>query len=375
MPPKPVKKIELLFKQILRFPFLVLLSKGKPSKIPADPEKVNSILILRPDKLGDMVVTIPVIHALKEKYPHIRIEVMASPHNVSIIKNDPNIDQIHLYVKNIFKDWPMMSGLKKKNFDIVYDPICHDSITGLLMTKIIGHNAIHAASRKLEFKKYYDYCRPYQPEGNDHNIDNGLLLFDLLGMDASKINPYRSIFIPDSSNQIAEKFWAGRKNNNCFWTGLNISAGSDSRMLPNEKYQQTMDKIKSKYADVRFVIFSTMADREKALAIQAGSKAESVLIPENLSLLDVSALMRKLNMLISPDTSMIHIARLMQIPVVGLYSGHIRNLQFWRPYRQEFGIIVADNINNLFDIEPDQIVEQFGLLLKNINRPETNKII
>ena len=145
----------------------------------------------------------------------------------------------------------------KKNFDIVYDPICHDSITGLLMTKIIGRHAIHAASRKLEFQKYYDYCLPYQPEGNDHNIDNGLLLFDLLGLDAAKINPYRSIFIPDSSNQIAEKFWADKYEDNRFWTGLNISAGSDSRMLPNEKYQQTMDKIKSKYADVRFVIFST----------------------------------------------------------------------------------------------------------------------
>lgn len=374
MPPKAVKKIEHLFKKILHFPFLVSLSKGKLSKIPVEPDNVKSILILRPDKLGDMVVTIPIIHALKEKFPHIRIEVMASPQNYSVIENDPNIDEIHLYLKNILKDWPMMLGLKQKKFDIVYDPICHDSITGLLMTKIIGRNSIHAASRKLEFQKYYDYCRPYRPEGNDHNIDNGLLLFNVLGLDPNTINPYHSIFLPDSSRQKAERFWATHTENNSFWTGLNISAGSDSRILSVEKYQRTMELIQNKHTEVRFIIFSTMADRDKAQDIIAGTKTKTVLIPENLSLLDVSALMSKLNMLISPDTSMIHIARLMQIPVVGLYSGHIRNFQSWRPYKQKFGIIVGQNIDNLFDIKPEQVFEQFSLLIENINSSDSNKV-
>ncbi len=365
MPPKSVKKIEYLFKKILRFPFLVLLSKGNVSKIPVEPAKVASILILRPDKLGDMVVTIPIIHALKDNFPHIRIEVIASPQNYSVIENDPNIDEIHLYVKNILKDWPMMIGLKQKKFDIVYDPICHDSITSLLMTKIIGRNSIHSASRKFEFQKYYDYCQPHQPEGDDHNIDNGLLLLNVLGLDPTTIKPFHSIFLPDSSRQKAEKFWLPHIDSKSFWTGLNISAGSDSRILSVEKYQRTMALIQNKHTKVKFIIFSTMADRDKALSIQAGTKAETVLIPENLSILDVSALMSKLDMLISPDTSMIHIARLMQIPVIGLYSGHIRNVQSWRPYRQELGIIVSQNVDNLFDIEPEQIFEQFNKMKQN----------
>ena len=60
--------------------------------LPLNHNKINSILILRPDKLGDMIATIPAIHELKSKLPHVRIEVVASPRNNIIVANDENWD-------------------------------------------------------------------------------------------------------------------------------------------------------------------------------------------------------------------------------------------------------------------------------------------
>jgi ADP-heptose:LPS heptosyltransferase len=374
MPPRTVKKIEHLFKKILNLPFILFLKKGNPARIPVNPDKVRSILILRPDKLGDMIATIPVIHALKEKFPYLQVDVLASPRNVSIIENDPLVDQIHLYSKNIFSDWPVMMQLRKKGFDVVYDPICHDSITGLLLTKIIGRHSVRAAARKLKLRDYYDYCEPYLTDGDDHNIDNGLLIFNALGISPESVDPFHSVHLPDDSKTVAERFYQSLPTGGRFRVGLNISAGSATRTLPVDKYISIANAINAGHPEFEFAVICVMEQRKEAERLVSGIKAKGHLVPENLSLLDVSAIVSRLDMLISPDTSLVHIARLMKIPVVGLYSGHERNFRFWRPYRQKHGAVVAKSIYDIHDIEPSQVVSEFELLLAGLT-PKDSSVV
>ncbi len=366
MPPETVKHVEHSFKKALHLPFSLLLKNGDPSKWPLNPDNIKSILILRPDKMGDMISTIPVIHALKKKFAHVRLEVIASPSNKELVVNDPLIDEIHIYSKNIFYDWPMIRRLKQKKFDVIFDPLTHDSVTGLLLTKLIENNSIIAASRKIRFMKYYDYCLPYQTDGRDHNIDNGFLIFNLFGISPDTIDPFQPPFIPENSARIADDFFRKLPGGEKASIGLNISAGSPTRTLSLKKYISIVNSLSDKYRSYRFIILCTMDHRVMAEKLISSSDARWYLIPKNLSFLDVCAIMSRLDFLISPDTSMVHIARLMKIPVVGLYSGHRRNFNFWRPYRQEYGAVVAESVDNLYDIEPHQVVEEFERLYDSI---------
>ncbi|PKK84917.1 MAG: hypothetical protein CVT49_01820 [candidate division Zixibacteria bacterium HGW-Zixibacteria-1] len=366
MPPRIIKHIEHLFKRILNLPFYILIGKGDVARIPVNAENIKSVLFLRPDKLGDMIATIPAMHAVKEHFPHIRVEVLASPKNYSMIAGDPGIDQVHLYTKNVLKDLLTIRRLRKKRFDLVYDPICHDSTTGLLLTKLIGKKAVHAAARKLSLRRYYDFCRPYEPDGDDHNIDNGLLIFEAFGIDPQTVNPFLPVFISEKSRSKADRFYSGLPDDNHYLVGVNISAGSPTRTLSMDKYARIINEINRRHKDFRFIIFCVMEQRGEAGELIKKCGADARLIPENLSLLDIGAIMNRLDILISPDTSMVHIAGTMQIPVVGLYSGHLRNFRFWRPYRQEFGAVVAKNIQNLFDIEPENVVDEFERLYESL---------
>jgi ADP-heptose:LPS heptosyltransferase len=366
MPPEIVKALERQFKRILQAPLALVMSKGDDSGIPLAPLEIRSILILRPDKLGDMVVTVPVIHALKDRFPHLRIEVVASPKNLAAIEGDPCIDAIHLYKKNVFHDLPLIRRLRRRKFDIVYDTICLDSITGLFLTKLIGYRAIKVAARKSGLRRYYDYCRPYSAAGHDHNIDNAFLIFNVLGIKPETISPFYSIYIPPESLVKADRFFGAFPHNNRFQAAVNISAGSRSRTLTPEKYVSIINSIDERRPGIRFILFSVMDDRREAEKIVSMSKAEVYQIPERLSLQDVAAMIRKVDILITPDTSLVHIARLMKMPVVGLYSGHTRNFRSWRPYRQEGGAVVARHISDLHDISPGQVVEEFFRVLGKI---------
>ena len=52
------------------------------------------ICIERSDRMGDMILTLPVIQAIKEKNPHAIIHVIASQTNIKICKQYSLIDKI-----------------------------------------------------------------------------------------------------------------------------------------------------------------------------------------------------------------------------------------------------------------------------------------
>jgi ADP-heptose:LPS heptosyltransferase len=86
-------------------------------------------------------------------------------------------------------------------------------------------------------------------------------------------------------------------------------------------------------------------------------------VPPNMSLLEASALIAKLDCLVTPDTSLVHIARSYQVPVVGLYSRFMKNFLLWRPYGQEVGAVVSGNDDNIHDITVDQVFDAFQQVL------------
>jgi ADP-heptose:LPS heptosyltransferase len=86
------------------------------------------------------------------------------------------------------------------------------------------------------------------------------------------------------------------------------------------------------------------------------------IIPDELDILKVSAIIKFLDIMISPDTSIIHIARSFKIPVVGLYqkeNPNGRNYRKFYPYDQRDNVIYSNNIYNLFEITPEEVFEKF----------------
>ncbi len=375
MPPALVKKTELGFKKFLHRLFGLILGKGDRSKIPVRSKNIRSVLILRPDKLGDMITTVPTAHALREKFPLVRIEIIASPLNRQLVDNDPCFDAVHIYRKNIFHDLPLIWRLRREQFDIIFDPICHDSVTGLLLSKLISNNSVLAAARKLELSSFYDYCEPYQPDGEEHNIDNSLLLFNVLGIAPESIDPFRPVYLPDACKRKADEFMAALEADRSFLIGINISAGSPTRSLASSKYAALIDRILREDPRAQVVVVCTMADRDIGLELTEGRGPQVRIVPEGLSLLEAAAIIGRFDLFISPDTSLIHMARLMKVPVVGLYCSHKRNYHFWKPYRQEHGSVLSSHPGHIHDIEADEIYEELMKLTAQEYPEGTGRIV
>ena len=122
-------------------------------KVNFDIKKSKKVLILKYDRIGDMVVATPIFRELKEAFPEISISVLASQINKDVIRNNPYIDEIYTNHKNsIFSDLPTLLKLKKKRFDVCIE-LEHSVIPhAIIRLKIICWTTTYTCSYNIAIR-------------------------------------------------------------------------------------------------------------------------------------------------------------------------------------------------------------------------------
>lgn len=141
--------------------------------------KSLSILVIRPEKLGDLVVTTPVFRALRNSYPSAKISVLTDKSYSTILQDDPYVDELipigwtsrkageHDRILSI------AGKLKAGRFDLALILYANWSgwnmvaalsgipkvvqLGGTWLAKVLGHEMIRrqAYKRNLHYRDYY----------------------------------------------------------------------------------------------------------------------------------------------------------------------------------------------------------------------------
>jgi len=147
--------------------------------------------------------------------------------------------------------------------------------------------------------------------------------------------------------------------------GYNLSAGSPTRVWAEEKTVRLLKMILERYEGTRVILFTVPAERKRGERIRSHFGSSVYLIPDGLSLVQACAIIKHLDLLVTPDTSLVHIARSFKVAVVGLYSRFMKNFLLWRPYGQDGGAVVSQCDGNIFDITPEQVMKSFDKVVSS----------
>ncbi|MCH8027317.1 MAG: glycosyltransferase family 9 protein [candidate division Zixibacteria bacterium] len=356
-----LKPLEHKFKALFFKTLSPLLEKGRANFSSIDGAKISKVLFLRPEKIGDMVISLPVFDGLHQSFPDIRISILGSPKNLPLIKDDPRFDKIFLYRKSIWKDPATMLRIRKEKFDCVIDMICDDSVTALFMSQFLAPGKPRIGVGKNKFRQYYDFNYDHRMNNTGHIIDNTLKLLNAFNINLSDISEFAPPFLSDKSKSKSSEFFNDLAGFGLteLRVGINISAGSPTRVWQQTKFVALVNSILKSSPKAQIIIFSMPDERGRAAEIISQCDSKVFLIPGGLSLEDVSAIISKLDVLITPDTSLVHIARAFKVQVVGLYTRFMKNFLLWKPFGQENGTVVSDNDDNIHDITHQQVYAEF----------------
>lgn len=318
-----LKEIYVKTRKALLRPLLLLRETRLPSK-----RAIKSILFLRHDRIGDMVLSTAALKALREGYPQAKVTVLASELNCEILKHNPNVDDIIIY-KGL--KW-FIKKIRPRRYDLVIDPFLTYEMKQAVMTYVAGRKyriGFEEAGREIFFN-----VRGPTASSPKQMVDHLLDLAELAGGKREGCKP--EVFLSDTEIQWANEALAEKGiSANELIIGIHPGAHYPSQRWSAERFGEVAKQIVEQ--SLAKVILVGSSDEEGLLEVVKKSVGEEIQIFSCDSIRKFVALLSRCNLLVCNNSGPMHIAAALNVPTVSMIGPTVTTL--WLPYGENNVVI------------------------------------
>lgn len=317
-------------------------------------KKPKKILIIRLSAIGDVVHVLPALRLLRSHFPEARISWLVEDKASDILTGHPDIDDVIVFprkkwqatilkitktINTLSEILSFYKRLRGEHYDLTID------FQGNLKSGIM--NLITVSEKKVGFGK--GYCRElnylttqyqaFPPKKKMHRIDKNLFLLKELGLDNGFQRPKLPVFELDK--KYISKFITNDINPSL--PIIIIHPGTSKfgsyKQWPPLNYALLADMILDTY-EVN-VIF-TWGPYEFGVVNEIVEKMKHKALPacETRSIKQLIELIKRATLFIGGDTGPLHIASILDIPVVGIYGP--KDPAIYGPYNGKAIVIKKD---------------------------------
>ncbi|WP_338969892.1 glycosyltransferase family 9 protein [Fusobacterium nucleatum] len=294
---------------------------------------IKSILFLRYDgKIGDMVVNSLMFREIKKVYPNIKIGVVARGAAIDIIKDNSNIDKIYEYYKDRKKIKDLALKIKEEKYDLLIDFSEMLRVNQMMLINLCGAR-INIGIEKGNWK-LFDISLNVR-DFNKHISELYIKILRFLGI--SNINSSYDVF---SSDYLLKKLDLENKK----YCVFNPYAASKHRSFSNENIEKISKIILKK--DYENLILIGNEDKIKELKKLIISKESKVEVTETKGMAEVAELIKGADLIVSPDTSIVHLGRAFDKKMICIYRKELgkedKNSILWGPNSKKAKVIFVE---------------------------------
>jgi heptosyltransferase-2 len=283
-------------------------------------EVFKRILIVRTDRIGDVLLSTPVIKAMRQACPSAYIAMMVSPYTKEIVDGNPYLDSVITYDKdNMHKSWQrtlrFAHNLKKRKFDLAL--VLHPTNRVHLVTFLAGIPKRIGYGRKLGFL-LTEMIKHTKHLGQKHEVEYNLDLVRHLGIEPQD----RSLFMPIKP---AAEEWAvqafkqeGIKEGDKL-LAIHPGASCPSKIWPNERFAEVADKLVEK-CGFKVLLISGPKDAGLAHKVIKNMRHPAVDFSGRTSVAQLASLLKRCRLFISNDSGPVHIATAVGTPVISIFG-------------------------------------------------------
>ncbi|MCX7879771.1 MAG: hypothetical protein N2517_03830 [Ignavibacteria bacterium] len=320
------------------------------------------IAILQLGTFGDMILSTPIFSALKSQFRDIEITLIAGRRNHIVVAYNPHIDQILIWDKFPTKLLKVILALKRTKFDFYIDPKDHFSKQSRIIAKIV------VAEKKIglnpENSKIFDISLPNENFNKHlHFTQRIFQAFEPIGFKNTYSEiPIPELFVSEQSRAYVENYLRNQSLDKEGYLVLNISAGYVSRTF---SFESLVEIFRSLHFKIPVVLSFHPKDRKVALNL--GERFKKIKIFWSRSILDTIKLVEHSRCVITPDTSIVHIATAFLKPTLAFYNGLDESFNKFHPNNPNAVIIRAKpGDNGIQSITLNKILDAIDEFISNI---------
>lgn len=278
------------------------------------------ILVVRTDRIGDVLLSTPVIKALRDTYPSAYIAMMVSPYTREIAEGNPYLDEAIIYDKDgKHKSWAnsidFALSLKKKKFDLSL--VLHPTNRVHLVTFFAGIPRRVGYDYKLGFL-LTDRIKHEKYLGQKHELEYN---FDLLHHLGIKLKD-RNLFMPikHESEKWVDGLFAreGIKKSDKL-LAVHPAASCPSKIWPRDRFAEVADKLAETHG-FKILVLSGPKDMQLANEVAARIKSPLINLSGKTSVSQLASILKRCRLFISNDSGPVHIASAVGTPVVSIFG-------------------------------------------------------
>lgn len=359
----------------------------------------KKILCVRPDNMGDLLMSAPAIAALKETFG-CAITLLTSSMAGGIAPYIPGVDEVMTWdvpwVKGTSASGPeafneVIQAIKQKNFDgaVIFTVFSQNPLPAALMVTLAGipyraaycrENPYHLLSHWIPDKEPYEFIR--------HQVRRDLDLVRHIG--ANKGDEWTGLHVHGYDHQVREKLSQAGVDQKKPWLIIHPGVSEEKRRYPSALW---IEAGKMLVNDLGHQVIITGAPSERGIAgnISEGIGDGAFNLAGTLVLEEFITLIRFAPLLISVNTGSVHLAAAMHKKVLVLYAltnpqhppwktvGKI--LPFSIPVEAQSRNEVLQFVNKKYfasqwmDVTPEDIYRSAYHLLMSNDEPQIDELV
>ncbi len=288
----------------------------------------RSLLLIRPDHLGDMLFLTPALHALRRALPEARITLLAGPWGTEAVRNNADLDDVLLLPfpgferrpkKSAWAPYRLLREQARRLRGAGYD-------TAVVLRFDHWWGAWLAAAAGIPCRIGYDLpdTRPfltrrvgYQP-GRHEVVQNAGLLAELTGGVPGLPGPTRFFVTERDRAHVAG--WLAEQGVGAEppIAAIHPGAGAAVKQWPAAHWAGIAERLVR--AGLRVVLTGGQGERGLTAAVAAATDAPVIDAAGQTSLGQLAALYSRAALVLGSDSGPLHLAVAVDVPTVHLYG-------------------------------------------------------
>jgi heptosyltransferase-2 len=303
------------------------------------------ILVARTDKIGDLLLSLPVFQALKKAFPRTRVTALVSSYTQELVRDHPAIDRVATVEKTdgVFKLAGRLKEIAPDTFLILYPR------PKVVLAAWLAGIPVRIGSAYRWYSPFLNQKVPLHRSSNDrHEAEYNLEMLKPLGV----ISADKKIELPLSKSErdfagdfLKEK---GLKSKTRFVVVHPGHRGSALNWKP-ERYAQLVERL-CKTKGLRIVLTGGAEETAIIARVTANLPGLSpdqkpVLIIGELGLKQLAAVYENALCFVSGSTGTMHLAAAVGTPTVSLFSPAPETTAVrWGPWGNESTVLVPKGL-------------------------------
>ena len=276
----------------------------------------NHILIIRLSAMGDVAMTVPIIRALADQYPNVKITVLSKPFLRPLFNDIPNVSFYAAEVKGKHKGFSglyrLFKELKKLNITHIAD--FHNVLRSKVLRSFFSFTAVQVAcidkgraEKKALTREQNKIFKPLKT-----SVQRYADVLTKLGFQTSISDP-KNIQRKDLTSSI-RKVVGSKKSS---WIGIAPFAAFKGKVYPLDLMKQVIQGLSKKHS---VLLFGGGSQEIEILTQIASEYPNTINIAGKLSFEEELILISYLDIMLSMDSGNAHLAAMQQVATVTLWG-------------------------------------------------------